>query len=56
MTFCGGNTEEGGFETAGRGRGVDIWFRISLLPLRDFLRDFMVKYRGYGENDRLKGR
>ena len=42
MTFCGGSTEEGGFDIAGKGRGVDIWERIeSLLPLSDFLKDFI---------------
>lgn len=33
---------DGGLETGGRGRGVEIWGLIeSLLPFKDFLRDFM---------------
>ncbi len=44
MTFCGGRMDDGGFDTAGRGMGVDIWLRTeSLLPLRDFRRDFIVQ-------------
>jgi len=42
MTFCGGKIAEGGFETEGIGRGVDMLGRLgSLLPFNDFLRDFM---------------
>jgi hypothetical protein len=56
MTFCGGSTEDGGFEMAGRGRGVDIGCeRIeSLLLLRDFRRDFIVRYRENAERYRSR--
>lgn len=46
MTFCGGETAEEGLEIPGKGNGVEIGCRTgSLLPLRDFRRDFMLVKR-----------
>lgn len=56
MTFCGGRIAVGGFDTGGRGSGVDIWsLGESLDPLRDFLRDLMwaLVGRGGGRKERM---
>ena len=51
MTFCGGKMADGGFETAGSGRGVEICGREeSLLLVNDFRRDFMVRERESGRS------
>lgn len=44
MTFCGGDTAEDGFETPGKGRGVEIGCRKgSFDPFKDFRSDFMME-------------
>ena len=44
MTFWGGRIADGGFDTAGNGRGVEICGREdSLLLVNDFRRDFMMR-------------
>lgn len=45
MTFWGGEIADEGLARDGKGKGVDIGCRkgCSLVPFRDFRRDFMVE-------------
>jgi hypothetical protein len=56
MTFCGGETAEEGLEIPGKGKGVEIGWRTgSLLPFRDFRRDFMAVKSGEVYQARSEG-